>query len=114
MKHTHIMNPTIKKIGAIAILGALVGVFIAGCNQHTPMDKAWVSVEKAPVKIIYVSDADRITDSTVDLMARHAARFPFRAVQFEPNQSVSGTIAAQKSDDQSTTDSKTITVTGGK
>ena len=64
----------------------IMGLMI-GCTRHS-QPKAYVCVEKPPVKITYIDFHKDITPTTVDMMIRHARFFPYKEMQLNSSNQV--------------------------
>ncbi len=85
----------------IFIMVAIVLYVITGCsqiNQH----RAWVSVEKAPMRIIYVDDSDKMDHIFIGKLVNHVGSQEYKDYYF--NESTSISIAGNRSDIESDTD----------
>ena len=63
------------KIVLVFIVTFHTVAFFSACSRQQP--KAYVSVEKPPVKVTYIDFHKDITPETVDMMIRHAMRFKY-------------------------------------
>ncbi len=80
-----------------------VGI-IAGCSfRHQP--KAYISIEKQPVKVTYIDYHRDISPSTVDMLMTKVSAVPFRAAQLNKENAVIISYDAEAI--HSTTDNKT-------
>ncbi len=68
------------------IIGLHLGValMLSGCSMidHPPSRKAWVVIEKPPFRIMYVNDADKMTDESVYRILKSAETYPYRNYKF--------------------------------
>ena len=58
----------------------IFALLLTACNRHQP--KAWVSVEKAPMRVIYVDYYKDINESTVKYLARCLRDVKFNNYKF--------------------------------
>ena len=59
-----------------------VGI-IAGCTQHA-QPKAWLSVEKKPMRVIYVDYHKDISPETTQMVIDRLTKIPFRETDMDP------------------------------
>ena len=60
---------------------------VIGCSaRHQP--KAWLSVEKKPLRVIYIDYHKDITPATTQMVMREASRFKFHDTDMNPTPSV--------------------------
>jgi len=81
----------IVSIQAIALLSA--------CSQRVEPEKptAWLSIEKPPLKIVYITKVENITDNTANMFLNHAKRFPYKSYPFNEASRVEIDVNAYKS-----------------
>ncbi len=84
---------------------------LTGCTDRQPARMAWVSIEKPPIRLIYVNQQELIDDKTVNHLLQHIERQPHKDYNFNPTIGISATASFSQSDIESDTD--TITVNKG-
>ena len=100
-----------KKYARLVLVFIVVlhtAVFISGCAMidHPPARKAWFSTEKAPMKLIYISDSDKMNPIIMNYMITTTAKQPYHDYKFgSTTTTVSIASKGIQSDIESDTDS---------
>ena len=66
----------------IIIISALL---LSGCAEKP---KAWLSIEKPPIRVILIDTDSDINVSTIRMLMREVKQYPYADVQFNPDISV--------------------------
>ena len=98
------------RYGSVVILVAIGIVSIIGCSQGI-QPKAWLSVEKAPMRVILVDNEKDISPETVHMVIDHLNMIKYEDYQFNSNTGVSVTTSV---DDQRHSSSSNTLDIGGK
>ena len=61
-------------------------LIVAGCS--TKKEKAWLSIEKSPMRIIYVTKPDEINTTLVDHLVKTISKVPYRKEGFNENTNI--------------------------
>ncbi len=69
------------RYGSIVILVYFVIVILVGCS-HKIQPKAWMSVEKAPMRVIIVDNEKDIDSATIHMVIDHLRSVPYKDYQF--------------------------------
>jgi len=73
------------KVALIFTVSLHTGVFLIGCSSKIPQPKAWVSVEKPPVRVIYIDYEKDITADTVHKLTDQVSRVRYEDYKFNDN-----------------------------
>jgi len=76
------------RYGSILILSIMLIGIIVGCSQRL-QPKAWLSVEKAPMRVIIVDNEKDITPATINMVIRQVHQTGYKDYQFNPTTGVS-------------------------
>ena len=85
---------------------------LTGCTDKQPARVAWVSIEKPPIRLIYVNRQDLVSDETVHHLLQHIERQPFKNYKFNETTAIRVEATSHQSDAESDID--TLTVSKGK
>ena len=89
----------------------LVGmVVLAGCAQKPESKGAWISVEKPPIRIVYMNKAETITPEMVRLCIAQAKSVPYKDYKF--NESIKVVLDANSHQSSSITNVSDVDVKG--
>jgi hypothetical protein len=61
----------------------ILAIFFSGCAKHQP--KAWVSVEKPPIRVIYLDYDKDISANTVHCLVEQVKDTKFHGTPFNPS-----------------------------
>ncbi len=88
--------------GSMFILSVMLLGIIVGCSDKL-QPKAWLSVEKAPMRVIIVDNEKDITPATINMVIRQVHQTSYKDYQFNPTTAVSVTAdySAEKQDHSS-------------
>ena len=75
------------RYGSVVILIFIGICIVVGCTQAI-QPKAWVSIEKPPIKIVIVDNEKDITPETIDMLLQHTRRFQYQNYKFNENTNV--------------------------
>ena len=53
-----------------------------------PQPKAWVSMEKPPMRVIIIDNERDIDPGTIDMMFKHMAKIPYRKTEFNDDTTI--------------------------
>ena len=98
------------KYGAISILVFMGVLGVIGCSQSI-QPKAWLSVEKAPMRVILVDNERDISPQTVHMVIDHLNHIKYENYQFNSN---TGVTVSSSVDDNRHSSSSTVLDLGGK
>ncbi len=87
---------------------------IWGCSTEIKQQSSWISVEKPPIRIIYVNKAGAISDATVTNLVRQATGVRYKDYSFNENVGVSINANASRSIVDTETDSTSVSVSTNK
>ena len=94
---------------AMAVLTLNVGVvLLMGCSRPTYKPKAWVSVEKPPMRVIYMDFEKDITPAMVHQLTYQVSQVPYRNYKFNDTASIN--VGFDATANSSHSDSTTINV----
>lgn len=80
---------------------------ITGCDRQ-PARMAWVSIEKPPIRLIYVNQQELIDSETVHHLLQHIEKQPYKEYAFNPTIGIKAETSLHQSDTESDTDSTTV------
>ena len=98
------------RYGSIAVLSFIGLVVLIGCAQKI-QPKAWLSVEKSPMRVIIVDSEKDITPETIHMVVDHVMNVDYKDYQFNDNTGIS---VHSNVNDQRHSSSTTILDAGGK
>ena len=98
------------RYGSVVILLVMGAVVLIGCAQKI-QPKAWLSVEKAPMRVILVDNEKDITPQTVHMVIDHVNSVDYRDYKFNDNTGIS---LHSDVNDQRHSSSTTILDAGGR
>ena len=78
------------RYGSMLILSIMLLGIIIGCSNRL-QPKAWLSVEKAPMRVIIVDNEKDITPATINMVIRQVHHTSFKDYKFNPYTGVSVT-----------------------
>ena len=105
-----------KKYARLVLVFIVVlhtATFLGGCSgkDYPPARKAWFSVEKAPMKIIYIDAAEKMDLATMRYMMEAARRQPYHNYTFHDSTNIVGvTGVGEQNDHESDTDTKSTSL----
>lgn len=82
----------VKIILTVTFISAILPTII-GCTTHRE-PKAWVSVEKPPIRVIYVDYSSDIQPATVHKITQQVSRLKFEDYDFNENTTIGIDVAA--------------------
>ena len=83
---------------------------LTGCTDKQPARVAWVSIEKPPIRLIYVNRQDLVSDETVHHLLQHIERQPFKNYKFNAGIKIKLDANAHQSDIESDSDISYTTI----
>jgi hypothetical protein len=95
-------------IGFIVVTHSLA--FLTGCSDKQPARVAWLSVEKPPIKVIYIDEQgnlDPVITSKVFHIVNHTR---FQSVPINNSTGVSVTASSHQSDAESDSDTSSLSI----
>ena len=101
------------KVVLIFILVLHNAVFLAGCADKNPARAEWLSIEKPPLRVIYVSQ-NPMGEEFVHHLVQHVENQPYRNYKFNEKTGIELNANAHQSDMESDSDVSTITIQGSK
>ena len=103
------MNKRVTKgvIGFIVVLHSLA--FFTGCSDRQPARVEWISIEKPPLRLIYVSQKP-IADETVHHLLQHVEKQPYKNYKFNEGIKIELSANAHQSDTESDSDITSTTI----
>ena len=75
------------RYGAVVILVVMGIVALIGCG-HKIQPKAWLSIEKAPMRVIIVDNEKDISPATIKMIMNHVGSMQYEDYQFNSSTNV--------------------------
>jgi len=92
-------------------LSMVVVLALAGCSDKQPTRVAWLSVEKPPIKVIYIDKQGQLDPAITSKVFEVVWTTPFRDVSINENTNISMKAESYQSDIESDTDTNSLSVT---
>ena len=86
----------------------LIGLLLVGCAEKDTR-ASWVSVEKPPIRVVYVSKVENISPEVVDGMIESVKDVPYANYPFNPSIEIGLDANSHKSNSESDVVSYTLT-----
>ncbi len=92
----------------------LLPLIFVGCGQKAPENKSWLSVEKAPMRVVIVCDDEDLTPELINRTIKDIRSIPYKDYYFNENMSVSATGNSQSVDTSTTSEihGRSMSITG--
>ncbi len=88
----------------------IVGIaLLVGCSDKNPTRAEWISIEKPPVRLIYVSQ-EPIADGTVHHLLQHIEKQPYRNYKFNDTIKIEVMANSHQTDIESDNDVTSLTI----
>jgi len=109
MKWDEIVQIVLSFVILILVV-TVISIILAGCSDKNPARVAWLSVEKPPIKVIYIDEQGSL-DPVITAKVFHIVSHT-RTVNMAINNSTSVTASgsSHQSDAESDTDSTSLTI----
>jgi hypothetical protein len=100
-------------IAILAMITAIYGLALTGCTDRQPARVAWLSIEKPPIKVIYIDEQGNLDPVLTSKMFHIVGQTPYRNIKLNENTNVSVSAQSHQTDTESDTDSSSLTVQRG-
>ena len=88
-----------------------LALMLSGCTKnYPPARKAWFSVEKPPMKIVYLDAENGLKPEIMTFMVKVAAEQPYHDNTLTSNTDISATFSGTQSDTESNSDTRSVTL----
>ena len=94
----------------LTLVVTIISVILGGCSDKNPARVAWLSVEKPPIKVIYIDEQGSLDPVITAKVFNIVGNTPYRNIQINNSTSVTASGSSHQSDYESDTDSSSLTI----
>jgi hypothetical protein len=106
------MKKRVTKLVLVFVVVTHTLALLVGCSDKQPARVAWLSVEKPPIKVIYIDEQGNLDPVITTKVFDIVGQTRYHNIKINENTNVSVTASSHQSDAESDSDSSSTTIQG--
>ena len=94
----------------LVLVVSIIAAILGGCSDKNPARVAWLSVEKPPIKVIYIDEQGSLDPVITAKVFNIVGNTPYRNIQINESTSVTASGSSHQSDHETDSDTTSVSI----